>query len=599
MDHKSARWISTLFAAAGAALVAASWAGVFPAAELARALSGDGEITAAFAQNLERSQWTLAILLLLFSPAAFLGPQVYAVIRRALVSQGNAAAGFAVGFTALALTLGVQQTVLDGIPHVTDETCHDFQAKVFASGRVCAPLPPCPLSFYQHQILMSESGKWFSKYPPGHSLLLAAGRLAGMPGLVVPLCSAVSAVLLMLIVSRFHGRAAGRCAGLLFAFSPLAILLGASWMSHSTATACLLAAVFLFIGAMDRCERRLASILRALAAGVFAGAALITRSQDVVIAGVVALAALALMDRQARRTAMRLAVPTAVGTIPSVAVLLMWNQAVYGNAFILGYGYSLQGLLVAPIHTAYGFSDSFTFAQAASYTGWSLLRFDNALFGWPVSLIFLPFAFLPGRAGRADWLSAIGCMAVAAILLPFNYFGSEYEARYYLPMVPFAILLSVRGLQNLYHWFAGRFSRRAAQSLAVMIPGLFFLHAIFFYWPCYLAPRYSGSYEQASPIVHRLAQQENLSNALVLIDSTGENEFRYSSGFIYNDPLLRADVIYARDIPEQNACLFDAFADRRIYRFLPDEDWTGGRFEEINRASGQAPGTARPAADTP
>ena len=573
--------ISAFLLLTGCLLLVLAWRGVFPAAWMAKLVSSDRVLTDSFAHLLQRSQWTLAWLLVLISPVVFVGHRLYTRIRRLLVSPGDGAAGLAIGLLALVLCLGTQHFVLEGIPHVTDETCHDFQSKLFVAGRAYAPLPDCPFNFYQHQVLMMNSGKWFSKYPPGHPLLLAVGRVLGMPGLIVPLASAVSAVALMFIVSRFYGRSVGRCAALLFALSPLTILLGASYMSHTTFLACLLLALLAFIRAMDQDSVRRGGAA-ALAAGLFAGWAALIRPQDCIPIAIPALAALIAMDRSTRTRALQLASLALVGLIPALAVQLAWNHQTYGRLFVLGYGYSTQGLMFLPIQTGFDFLNSYSFGRALSYTGWSLLRFDNALFGWPVSLLPLPFAFMRGRTTKADWVCLIGCAAIVLFFLPWQYFGAEYEARFYSPMAPLAIVLCARGLQNLHHWMSGRLSADVARSLTFTLPALFFLHALFFFWPCYLWPKYSDGYEQASPVIHRLAREQDISNALVLIDSSiGENEFRYSSGFIYNDPLLTNSVIYARDIPEMNDCLFNAFRARRIFRFVPNADWKHGRFEEI------------------
>ena len=59
---------------------------------------------------------------------------------------------------AFALALAVQQLLLDGIPHVTDETSYQFQAQIFAAGKITAPLPACYDLFWQHNVIMSGSG---------------------------------------------------------------------------------------------------------------------------------------------------------------------------------------------------------------------------------------------------------------------------------------------------------------------------------------------------------------------------------------------------------------------------------------------------------
>ncbi len=133
-------------------------------------------------------------------------------------------------------------------------------------------------------------------------------------------------------------------------------------------------------------------------------------------------------------------------------------------------------------------------------------------------------------------------------------------------------------------------ARAAADNLIILLLASFVLHGFFYYWPVYLWPRYAQDYEQVSPTPHLEAIREDLHNALILLPSSDANAFRYSSGFIYNDPFLSNDVIYARDLGKDNECLFEAFPGRQIYQFIPGPDWQTGTFrllsnEKINRTN--------------
>ncbi|HRT06549.1 MAG TPA: hypothetical protein P5204_12710, partial [Kiritimatiellia bacterium] len=78
---------------------------------------------------------------------------------------------------------------------------------------------------------------------------------------------------------------------------------------------------------------------------------------------------------------------------------------------------------------------------------------------------------------------------------------------------------------------------------------------------------YAGAYEEATPAIHRAALAAKLDvPALVLLPDAG---FGYSSGFLHNDPLLQAPILYARDIPAELPCLAQAFPQRRFYRWQP------------------------------
>ena len=92
---------------------------------------------------------------------------------------------FAIGFVVLALVANayVAYFLLERLPHVQDSVAYLFQAKLFASGRLWAPLPDNVI-FFRHEFVVEHAGKWFSKHPPGHSALLAIGQLLNAPWIV-------------------------------------------------------------------------------------------------------------------------------------------------------------------------------------------------------------------------------------------------------------------------------------------------------------------------------------------------------------------------------------------------------------------------------
>jgi hypothetical protein len=143
------------------------------------------------------------------------------------------------------------------------------------------------------------------------------------------------------------------------------------------------------------------------------------------------------------------------------------------------------------------------------------------------------------------------------------------------------VFLVVRGVTALADRLQCRFGLSSDAVVAGLLAALT-LHALVFYWPSYLWPTFSRDYEQASPVVRNVAEREEPGKALILIDTSGANTFRYSSGFMWNDPLLTNEVIYARDLgDEKNECLKSAFHDRTIYRFMPNADWSDGHLVPV------------------
>jgi hypothetical protein len=147
------------------------------------------------------------MLLLIVLAAAFLvalaergrEPPTLAVVqavRRALDSRlAPVVVGFLFGL-AVWWTWGPGQP----LPDLHDELAYVLQAKLFRDLRWTAPGPPMPEFFAQAHVLNDPLVA--SKYPPGHSLLLALGELVGSPSLIVVLLGALRAGLAFALARR-------------------------------------------------------------------------------------------------------------------------------------------------------------------------------------------------------------------------------------------------------------------------------------------------------------------------------------------------------------------------------------------------------------
>ena len=89
---------------------------------------------------------------------------------------------------------------LNPMPVDHDEVAYLLQAQIFALGRWASPGLPLPDFFGQAHMLVTPV--LASKYPPGHSLLLALGVLVGAPGLLVFLLNAVRIGLVFALARR-------------------------------------------------------------------------------------------------------------------------------------------------------------------------------------------------------------------------------------------------------------------------------------------------------------------------------------------------------------------------------------------------------------
>jgi hypothetical protein len=371
------------------------------------------------------------------------------------------------------------------------------------------------------------------------------------------------------LTSHFFGEITARITVALFSLSPLALLLGGSFMSHTTFLALFMAGGWQMVRALRGDSGR------GYIAGFALGWAAMTRPQDFAILSLVVLLGIALAS-QAWSRIPRVALQMLVGSAPVLVFLAWWNTRLYGHPWVIGYGFTQSDFLFAPFQGDYGLSPDFTASEAFRLFLATVARFDFIMLGWPSSLAFAAVPFLRLRWDRRDIVCLAGCAAVAAMYFFYDYLGIEFEARYYHTLLPFALVLTARGLQ-----IAAR-SCETGASLIVVLAVLFFLHGAWCGWRGYILPTYAHAYEQATPAIDRLAREAGLRNALVLIDDSGSHDFLFSSGFQFNDPFLRGPVVYAKHLGKDHECLRLQFAGRDVYRFEPLPDFSGGRLVKVD-----------------
>lgn len=542
----------------GIVLILLSWAGIFPSMLLARLFAGPSGLSSAFTALLEQSQWSLAGALIMAGILWEIARKIRAFPLRACPENCIRWLPFAIAIMGFVGAWTVQGLLFDHIPHITDATSHWFQARIFAAGRLAAPAPPCPQAFFQHNVVIGFQDLWHTKYYPGQALwLFWPLRLIAMPlGFALFLMAANR------IARHYFDPPTALVATALMAASPLLLLLSASFMSHMTL---LMWMAWAWAFALVATGPRRTS-LSAVGAGFCVGMGLLTRPQDAVLAALFILATLSPRLWRLKHAVARPALWAFLGLLPPLSFLLYWNHTLYGH--ILAGGYHFAGnapISQTPIiRDTLGLSESFPLARAVRQSFWVALKLNQALLGWPATLpLLIPGLIMPSV--RRD--NALLLLGAAFLYLPyffFHYYGFELEARYAATAAPLLILIIARTL------IAATLALSAppcpSRAVGIWITACF-LYAGLYYWSTYLPPRYSPAYEEASPNIHRAANDAGLQTpAIVLLPNDG---FLYSSGFIHNDPGLQNPVIYARDIPAQLDCLETAYSDRRLYRYVP------------------------------
>lgn len=442
-----------------------------------------------------------------------------------------------------------------------DENAYTFMARTFASGRLYLPSMPEPVRpFFDNHFIIND-GKWYGIYFPGHPALLALGERLHLMQWVPTVSATLTVPLTFAVGRRVFGQRAGLLALPLLALSPFFILSSATMLAHSTAGLLLMAFLYATLRALERPERA----AWWLAAGLALGGTGLTRPLSAGAFAVpwLVLLAMALRRRGAGRAWAGPALFCLVGAA-SVALLSAYHMALSGDPFTTGYhtfgrkvGLSFtQGALVAPAPYPSLFE-----------LGYTLARLNFWLFGWPLSLAFLPF-FRRTREGIALLLAPAGVVLLFAVTTvpSINVVGPVHYAELIAPLV----LVSASGIEELAQWGRTRLDASAGRILALPIAAT--LCALVLYLPLYAGSLSAMGRVARAP--YDLVEAARLDRAVVFVRSLGALDFPpWSWAYFARNPSPALDdrALYVRDLGEER--------NRELIRFLPDRApyWMGIR----------------------
>ena len=177
------------------------------------------------------SPWVSLVAVIVAAAASRLMPRVIRGERSVWALLASRWAPALAGLLSAAITLWVWRS-LARTPVMHDEAAYVLQAELFASGRWTESAPQLPEFFQQLYVLMDPVVA--SKYPPGHSLVLALGVLVGLPALPVVLMSALSGALVYTLARRMSGPVTAVLTWIIWMTSFPVVYYRANYMSQST-----------------------------------------------------------------------------------------------------------------------------------------------------------------------------------------------------------------------------------------------------------------------------------------------------------------------------------------------------------------------------
>jgi 4-amino-4-deoxy-L-arabinose transferase-like glycosyltransferase len=502
---------------------------------------------------------------------------------------------------ALALLWYLIYVVGDAMPHVPESVGYVFQAKLFASFRTAADVPPVlrSFSFSDPSPIQAMDGHWFSQYPFGHPLFLAFGQLFRAMWLVPPVLGSASVFLIYRVGHHVYGAAVGVLAALLLFFSPFFQMTASNFMSHNTAVFALLLCLLLYVRPTKR------RILSLCVSGVLLGLLFNIRPLTAVafmpaLGGLMTYEFLRRPDDRA--TLLREYAAFASGSVLLLLAYFLYNQVTTGDFLTSGYA-----LTDTYSDDSFGFGGGHSVALGLQNLQQLLAFMLLVANGWPVAvgLSIAALPFILGTRHRWDYFLAGSVLSLAVAVILYRNAAVMHGPRFWYETMPFLMLLTARGVDSLREasitaadWFARRVGRAPQVTsggvvgvvLFGLIAGLIAFSA--YGWMIGRRDAWSGipstpqkmsmleGFNSADRRLLDRADEMDLENALVLVEDC-THWWCYGSVFWTNSPDLDGDIVWAeRAGADLDQLLLESFEGRDLYV----ADYDAGTIRSASRA---------------
>jgi hypothetical protein len=480
------------------------------------------------------------------------------------------------------LTNIISNFIYRHVPRVHDEIDYVFQAKIFQLGRLYVP-SPCGREFFDFSHMINN-GRWYSQYTPGYPLLLLFGLIIGAPWLVNPLLATFSIILLYFLGKEIFDERIGRLTALLGAASIWLILMSSTMMSHTSSfffTSFFM--LFLFR------SLRHPTMGNGMLAGLGLGMAFLIRPYNAALIAIPLLIYYAFRQAPRFRHTLKNLSGFAAVMLLAVAILGAYNFLTNGHPLRMGY------------EVAYGKEHGVGFGKTGyvdyAYTPLvgkdqivaNLKALNRDVLSWPLTSFWALLPLFWVGVMRKDYRqkNILLLASFFSLVVGLYFYWGTYVfigARMFFEAIPIFFLLSAQGIAELPRLMNLRFKRLrpllihtlVAAVLVIFIGNAFFYRLPRWIWHPESEWYYDGfanHFAGVNPDIHDTIKSLALPKAVVIIKFL-YHPFRYyptgwwSTGFLYNDPLLRSDIIYVRDLDKENNRLSACYPDRKIYLYL-------------------------------
>ena len=479
--------------------------------------------------------------------------------------------------------------LLGNTPLTDDESAYRLMAELIASGRLFGESHPLKL-FFDNRFLIND-GKLYAHYFIGWPVLLAPGVWLGVTGFMNALYTALAVPPLFWSLQRLAGPAWARAGMLLYLASPMLMLTGATETAHPS---CFTALAWLFWAVMRTGDDDASLRHHALAAGAISVAFFIRPTSALGVGlpllvwwlrGLLRGHALGEGAGASRRLA-----PLAAFALPALVLagaFFAVNQAQTGDPLTVAYQraftYAEENQFRFSLWTEEAAGGEFSELELVSWkrslavAGAGLWRLNASLFGWPLSLLFLPFAGAGRLRGTLRWcLGSYFLIHLATQNVGIDTFAPMHYYELALP----CLLLTAMGLERLTtaaRILDGRLDAAGAGDLSWRwspAPAMLAIALVAVSATGYLPIRFGAIWRVAENIAMPFEELEKRGIERGVIFAP--EPFVYycehppTRGWVFvrpnNDPDLENDILWVNHLSiEKDKLLMEFFPDRKGY----------------------------------
>lgn len=459
------------------------------------------------------------------------------------------------------LTCTLSDVLFSHLTHVTDSTAQYIQAKIFASGHLTLARHPLQ-TFFTIQYFSNESEQIYSSFPPGHSLLLALGMLAGAPWAINPLLGAFFIMAVFFLGKEVGGtRAVGLvCVALAFV-SPFIVYMSSEYMNHATALLMETLYLLFYFRMLNY------GLMRD---GMFAGMALgylgITRPQCVIILSFIFVPHALWLCYKNYQKYIPLCLSVGLGGLPFACFFLYYNYVTNGSPLLTGYE-AVQTGPYASMTTWFTWWTKGTFPLGDFRRAlWQSGKLGLEFFCWPISsflLMGLLFLYRP----RLPFVTLLSCLFFANfvfLMIIYPAWNQLFGSRYLYESSGVVIVLTAVALtlipNALQHWLQRSVDKNVWVGAMVVMCVCFTVSGLLGRTGRLYAIYGSHYWEGNADYYHAIEQHVKTPAIVFIADAT---QFNYVATAL--PPQDSSPIIFARSQRGKNKQLMDYYPDRHVY----------------------------------